>query len=668
MARKKTSKKKDYSKVSKLTLFSVAVIGIVSVLGIGALYYFNNSLSDQTNEFGEVLGIDEEKQMPWWNDVFRYSAQLTVVNQDSFIPLEQDTTVSFSIDHKALVDAGKSRSDGSDLVINFYDETTTDYDTIPYEIRNPNTEDTEIIFTLIRTISPLSDDKYCLYYGNSNTTDTTDYSSPLAIEILPTTPYRINSGVETNHPLFSSIDRAWILKSSESHQEYSQLTYSIQERDGYELVDNPQYEIAELSSTDEMLTNRYGGYMYEFDASDLAPGTYTIRAHGTTTQGTIIESPIEKFTVSHPMYVIWTLDWEGVDTSDETLAQIDEFTEAYNTPIVHFWNPRAHLVLGETRLNHLLDWIKLREVETDEIGLHLHMFYDMLRAAGVTPQMDPQWANRGTGSDVPMYVYNYDETVAMLEWSKEEFAKVGLETPKTFRAGGWMLDEENLQALDSQGFVLDSSGRTAFSLGEYMVSEVENAQTPTPNPSSYPGGEEVISISDEAPEIPTETFRPPTPEEITLYENYIQNRNYLEENILPDGTIPELPNFVSYEVKGFWTLGSTTQPYRMSISDINETNSGTADIWEFPNNGGESWRFSTNELLQRFRENYTNEGILEATTTLTYLSHPHAVNVDLEKLTVVYDEMSNYKIEDDAGPILFTTFDEIFPSITGGTY
>jgi hypothetical protein len=82
------------------------------------------------------------------------------------------------------------------------------------------------------------------------------------------------------------------------------------------------------------------------------------------------------------------------------------------------------------------------------------------------------------------------------------------------------------------------------------------------------------------------------------------------------------------------------------------------DMLEFPNNGADSWAYSSDQLISRFTDNYKG-GISYSQKVITYLSHPHWFNVDEPKMYDILDYTSKYSIEDDRGPVIYTTIDRI---------
>lgn len=332
-----------------------------------------------------------------------------------------------------------------------------------------------------------------------------------------------------------------------------------------------------------------GAYVVDLDFSQMEIGEYEIVNVISTGCFDITTTPII-VTVSYPMFVMWTHDWEGYDVKQIYLDDIDRISRKhYDIPSVHFFNPRIYITgdLSASRAQYLTDWvIERRDTLGHEIALHLHMHTDMIEHVGLEPHESPAWGwNTDDGYDVLTLGYDYDVITTLLEWSKNEFYKNGLGVPEVYRAGGWFADEGTLQALEDTGFVIDSSGRTKYHLG---------------------------------------------------------NGNIL----------------------GPWDLPVDTQPYLPNIYNQNLSVSPTMDIWEFPNNGGDSWAFSEEEMKDRFNRNF-GSGILSEPATVVYLSHPHWFYEDSSKIDGLFSYIDMHLYSEGRGPVIYATYEDIYTYITG---
>lgn len=396
-------------------------------------------------------------------------------------------------------------------------------------------------------------------------------------------------GANTNavNSIQLSTNRTWfLLEDPQSADTRLELSVTLVDNQARELTDTTQtitYQIVDTQYNGTFVPAE-GRYTASFGPSVLAPGTYEVVA--ILDSENPITSNTQTFNVSYPIYVTWTLDWEGYNVSDQYLSDLVEISQKHNNlPLTHFFNPRLYTnrEISADRQAFLTNWvINRRDQAGDAIGLHLHMFPDMVEAAGVHPHENPiKWGNpRDDGYDILTSDYSYDETLTMLNWSKRVFEQKGLGTPKMFRAGGWFADIDTLRAVQAAGFDLDSSGRTAYSFGKNNV-------------------------------------------------------------------------------QGYWTLADTTQPYRPNITDQNSAAAPQFDLWEFPNNGGDSWAYTTEQMIERFDRNYSSP-VLEQKRLVTYLSHPEWFHVDKPKVDAVFSHTDQFLYTQDRGPVVYITLQDAY--------
>jgi hypothetical protein len=151
-------------------------------------------------------------------------------------------------------------------------------------------------------------------------------------------------------------------------------------------------------------------------------------------------------------------------------------------------------------------WTKERGGRGDEIALHLHMWTDFVRAAGVVPRTAPTWAGRSDGYDVPMTAYGDAEQRTMLEYAIRLMAEHGLARPTTFRAGGQFANAATLNTLAALRFIADCSAVPAGTFGRltYPWTLPKDAQPyrPSADNANAPGSLSLL----EAPTIGGNTF------------------------------------------------------------------------------------------------------------------------------------------------------------------
>jgi hypothetical protein len=195
---------------------------------------------------------------------------------------------------------------------------------------------------------------------------------------------------------------------------------------------------------------------------DWPAGIYTlIAADWNADNG---QARTHRFRLTYPLYVAWTLDWEGWDVADATLVEIDQISRDYNLPVTHFFNPRLFIAeeISPERKQQIAQYLIGRiSSSADEIGLHLHMQTDLVEAAGITAKLAPRWGldTAQPGYDVPLTIYSAQDLTKIIQFSQSLFTKYGLPQATGFRAGGWYADEVTLKSLANAGFFYDASGR-----------------------------------------------------------------------------------------------------------------------------------------------------------------------------------------------------------------
>lgn len=292
--------------------------------------------------------------------------------------------------------------------------------------------------------------------------------------------------------LESSFSKNWVLIGSEFKAEEKIITYTVKiTKDDIPDNLNIQYRKVDTNTFLGTLT-RIDAKTYEvkIDAETLGAGKIELEAVATSEaiQGKKWTAESSQINISYGLYVIWTMDWEGMDVSQTQINQMSKIsTDHHNLPLTHFFNPRIYVALSAAQQNLQTNYVKERRDKFgDEIGLHFHMWLDMVRAAGVEPKRSPAWNSKdqlssGNGYDVPISAYNYEESVKLFKWADSIFASKGLGKPISFRAGGWYLGLDNVKAMEATGYKVDSSGRDARFWGRgYIASPWSLGSTTKP--------------------------------------------------------------------------------------------------------------------------------------------------------------------------------------------
>ncbi len=335
----------------------------------------------------------------------------------------------------------------------------------------------------------------------------------------------------------------------------------------------------------------------------------------------------EHIFISYPLYVAWSFDWEGYNVKNEYLEKIDALSEKHdNFPLSHLINPRLFITktIPQAQRDHIRDWLLERKTNKGHsLGLHLHMFYENLKAAHIDiPEKDladleldfyalaensvtsspsttvifdksklkkkqlydlTYWGfPYDDGYDILVTNFGYRELDKMVKWSKIFFKNLGFGTPTTYRSGGWFADVTTLKVLQDNGFTVDTSGRTKY-------------------------------------------------------------------------------NFGINKIPGFWDLSITSQPYQPNTQDQNSARAPNMKIWEFPNNGGDSWWYTAEQMIERFNSNWGVVGEpLEKRTVVVFLSHPDWFHVDESKVDELFNYTDVYLNSRDSGPVLYKNLEDMY--------
>ncbi len=178
-----------------------------------------------------------------------------------------------------------------------------------------------------------------------------------------------------------------------------------------------------------------------------------------------------EFTLSAPEYVVWTLDFEGDAAGDTEMSNTAAIADGLGIPMTVMWNPRVWTTsqVSASRADAMLAWTKGRLAKGDEVALHIHMWTDFVRAAGLVPRTTPNWAGRGDGYDVPLTAYDEAETRTLVDYSLRLMADHGLPRPTSFRGGGLFANAANLRAVAALGFTADCSATPAGPFGRLQL-------------------------------------------------------------------------------------------------------------------------------------------------------------------------------------------------------
>lgn len=295
-------------------------------------------------------------------------------------------------------------------------------------------------------------------------------ASIVGLFIITATPLGIAENyltyTNTLKELSGETNRTWIIP-----QRTQEIIYSISLPDSVSSSKDLALYYQVDNQTRKPLSSFGNTFTAHISSASLDPGEHKIR--------TIIQTPRQDINthattifITEPLYITWTMDWEGYDVSDSYLDALISMSEKYSIPMTHLFNPRIYTApdIPESRAEYLTQWvINRRDIYGEEIGLHLHMFFDFVEAAGLEPKSKPFWGD-ADGYDILTTAYSTDEMVQLLNYAKNIFLEKNLGIPKSYRAGGWFANIDTLTALEKTSFLLDSSARTKYIFGKRNTS------------------------------------------------------------------------------------------------------------------------------------------------------------------------------------------------------
>ncbi|MEP7103974.1 MAG: acyltransferase family protein [Candidatus Dojkabacteria bacterium] len=587
------------------TIFPITLM-ILSLLGIMMLIYsrftlYAGNIPDNISNFKRVILLPE--QDPFWaNDDYKVKQQITLENKTSNIAL-QGTFVSFTFDHsKAVAEKNALSPSGNDIRIYYWNVKINAFEELPILIESPNTANTKITFILQSDLlANEQNTNYYLYYGNWEMKEPEKLTVP---ENTLTFSGNLSLSGEVVHKIALSLSREWLLLKPETKELLDTLSANINlpenlSADKYFLsftLFNSEGNIVQTKDVDVTTTTTY---TISPDIAGLGPSLYTLQAQLIKFDNNleVITSYKTPFRITYPMYVTWSFDWDGWDASDYDLYKINDVANRYTIPVTQLFNPRIYVAdqfsangfigrVSTERATYLTNWVLNRHNQFgDEIGMHLHMFSDMVTEAGVSPR--PGRVVGAMYGDAMTSDFTETELEKIMNWGFGKFEEHGLPRPITYRAGGWFASPQVLQAAQNTGFLIDSSGRTGGTI----------------NPTS------------------------------------------------------------AYSTQVPWNLLSTTWPYKPNVNDMNRWDGDRTSIFEFPDNGADSYWFTAEQLINRFQDNMkiTTNGVLMHPQVLTYLTHPHWFTIiDEPKVRNLFDYVSQFKYNDNSGPVIFTTLEKAY--------
>jgi hypothetical protein len=542
------------------------------------------------NQTQIIKSTDAQDVFNWWNVNYSFSREIYITNSSQNEALPQYAPIKIEINHADLVKAKKSQPQGYDLRI--YEKIDEGYRELPVTLENANTTKTKLFFSLPLDLLPKrTTGPFILFYGNLIADPEPDFSK---IKLLPGhEDYKIRLAEEKKPSLNLQSSRLWILKN-EKDPSISTIHLDFQTPSTLNQNIKPEFKIITTKTflTGPLVAGAPQKFSAQIAADNLSPGIYQVQA-SVAINDKIYNSQRIPLIVSEPLFIAHTIDWEGYDAADNQLKAITDFSGRHNNlPTTFFFNPRIYISnngVSENRAKELTQWIINRSKSGDEVALHLHMYNDLVSAAGAEPKKAPSiglfWqGNKNSGYDIPSSAYPPEDFKKILDWSLNKFSEKSLGKPTSFRAGLWWINLANLKILGQSGFLLDSSGRDQYKTNGLVCP---------------------------------------------------------------------------------WDLKSITSPYLISAAEQNTATvqkKESINLWEFPNNGGNTSIGPAKILENSFSDNF-HQTYLQAPQVITYLSHVHNFSNDAKKLDPVFNKIDRYTVNQDQGPVVYTTLKDAYTVI-----
>ncbi len=168
-----------------------------------------------------------------------------------------------------------------------------------------------------------------------------------------------------------------------------------------------------------------------------------------------------------------TIDWEGIEITDEARTTLDRLRARMPGPVTHFVCPAYFTRSPAVPVERLRTAIE----RDDEVAIHVHAWRSLVAAARIEPRTSPSVLTgtheeltefpSDSGYETDLDVYSVSELRSILRDSRARLAEKGLAASSSFRAGGFLATPKVVRALRSEGFTVDSSAfsRAAIARG-----------------------------------------------------------------------------------------------------------------------------------------------------------------------------------------------------------
>lgn len=219
-----------------------------------------------------------------------------------------------------------------------------------------------------------------------------------------------------------------------------------------------------------------GTFVLDIDLTTLAAGDYSLLLAADDARTAFAKID---FTRTAPYYILVVTDWDFADPGTGPLTAMNTWhAEHPELVMTHFVGPYTFTdpAVSPARRQAIVDWLlPARDTHGDEIAMHLHPYCNFVVDAGltcITNESTVYPAGDATGYTIKLAAYDRAQTAMLVNHGNDLFETAGLNRARTFRAGGWTADLDNIAGLADAGFIADSDAFNWSRLEEWQGYEL----------------------------------------------------------------------------------------------------------------------------------------------------------------------------------------------------
>lgn len=317
----------------------------------------------------------------------------------------------------------------------------------------------------------------------------------------------IDSSDKTEVAASIQLANRWVLKSDGLTEGAATIQFK------FSLPSSFREALVAIGTQPAMRVTRASGdelFEAELDVTELEPGEHEILVGDPETYRAVGSAT---FTVSFPLYVVVSNDWDDTRFGQTELANMEELRKRHpKIRVTQFFAPYHYTdpEITEDWREKMDGWIKTqRDDHGDELGLHIHGWCHFVETTGVSCKTkETFFKDDGSGYTTILAAYSEQEMTRILKGAVDMFDAQDLGRPRSFRAGGWTADAKVLRALVNAGFTSDSSAVPAKYLSSWKgyglydfttknwegIHERSQPYFPDPDAITEEGGERALEL------------------------------------------------------------------------------------------------------------------------------------------------------------------------------